>query len=101
MEHHAQGDPLGPSFVYFFILLRTALKDRPKGPSTANRQPPTANRQHMVCPWAFLGNLGTGTLLLFFFVEDRPDHAGESGVLDRTLCRYLTGLMWGQRLYRD
>ena len=29
----------------FFILLRTALKDRPKGPPIANRQlPPTANR---------------------------------------------------------
>ena len=29
-----------------FFLLRTALKDRPKGPPTANRQlPPTANRQ--------------------------------------------------------
>ena len=29
----------------FFFLLRTALRDRPKGPSTANRQlPPTANR---------------------------------------------------------
>ena len=29
----------------FFFLLRTALKDRPKGPSTANRQlPSTANR---------------------------------------------------------
>ena len=29
----------------FFILLRTALKDRPKGPPTANHQPPsTANR---------------------------------------------------------
>ena len=30
----------------FFFLLRTALQDRPKGPPTANRQPPTAtNRQ--------------------------------------------------------
>ena len=30
----------------FFFLLRTALKDRPKGPPTANHQtPPTANRQ--------------------------------------------------------
>ena len=31
----------------FFFLLRTALKDRPKGPPTANRQPPptAANRQ--------------------------------------------------------
>ena len=30
----------------FFFLLRTALKNRPKGPPTANRQPPTAtNRQ--------------------------------------------------------
>ena len=28
-----------------FLLLRTALKERPKGPPTANRQlPPTANR---------------------------------------------------------
>ena len=36
-----QGGPLGPRF---FFLLRTALKDRPKGPSTANHQPPpTAN----------------------------------------------------------
>ena len=32
--------------IFFLILLRTALKDRPKGPSTANYQPPpTANRQ--------------------------------------------------------
>ena len=62
-------------WVEIFFLLRTALKDRPKGPPTANHQPPptanhqpppTANRQHMVCPWAFLGNLGTGTLLFFF-----------------------------------
>ena len=30
---------------FFFFLLRTALKDRPKGPPTANHQPPTANRQ--------------------------------------------------------
>ena len=31
---------------FLLILVRTALKDRPKGPSTANRQPPpTANRQ--------------------------------------------------------
>ena len=30
---------------FFFFLLRTALKDRPKGPPTANRQlPSTANR---------------------------------------------------------
>ena len=30
----------------FFFVLRTALKDRPKGPPTANRQlPPTANRR--------------------------------------------------------
>ena len=29
-----------------FFLLRTALKDSPQGPPTANRQPPpTANRQ--------------------------------------------------------
>ena len=29
-----------------FFLLRTALMDRPQGPPTANRQPPTAaNRQ--------------------------------------------------------
>ena len=28
-----------------FFLLRTALRDRPKGPPTANRQPPTVNRQ--------------------------------------------------------
>ena len=29
-----------------FVLLRTTLRDRPKGPSTANHQPPpTANRQ--------------------------------------------------------
>ena len=35
----------GPDFFCFF-LLRTALKDRPKGPPTANRhQPPTTNRQ--------------------------------------------------------
>ena len=126
-----QGGPLGPRF--FFILLRTALKHRPKGPSTANHQPPptsnrhqlpttncqrrpnanhqlpttanchqppipnhqlppttinhhqppstashqppvanrqspTANCQHMVCPWAFLGNLGIGTHLLFFLL---------------------------------
>ena len=27
--------------------------------------------KHMVCPRAFLGNLGTGTLF-FFFVKDRP-----------------------------
>ena len=32
-----QGGPLGPRF---FFLLRTALKDRPKGPPTANYQPP-------------------------------------------------------------
>ena len=32
--------------IFVLILLRTALKDRPKGPSTANRQPPpTANRR--------------------------------------------------------
>ena len=38
-----QGGPLGTSF---FFWLSTALKDRPKGPPTANRdQPPTANRQ--------------------------------------------------------
>ena len=37
-----QGGPLG---TRFFFLLRTALKDRPKGPPTANRQPPTANHQ--------------------------------------------------------
>ena len=31
-----------------FFLLRTALKDRPKGPPTANRQlPPTANRRQL------------------------------------------------------
>ena len=124
-----QGGPLGRRF--FSFLLRTALKDHPKGPSTANHQPPTtnrrqpptvanrqqrptanrqplltainhqspttncrqppstaanrhqlpvasrqlptANRQHMVCPWAFLGNLGRGTLLFFFFVKDRPE----------------------------
>ena len=37
----------GSSFgTEIFFLLRTALKDRPKGPSTANHQPPpTANRQ--------------------------------------------------------
>ena len=29
-----------------FFLLRTALKDRPKGPPTANRQPPTATNCH-------------------------------------------------------
>ena len=28
-----------------FFLLRTTLWDRPKGPSTANHQPPTANRR--------------------------------------------------------
>ena len=34
----------GPDF--FFFLLRTALKDRPKGPPTANHQPPpTASHQ--------------------------------------------------------
>ena len=33
-------------YIFFCFLLRTALRDRPKGPSTANRQPPpTANRQ--------------------------------------------------------
>ena len=38
----AQGGPLGLRF--FFFGLRTALKDRPKGPSTANCQlPPTAS----------------------------------------------------------
>ena len=43
---HAQGGPLRTSF----FLLRTALKDRPKGPPTAkpptatNRQSPTTNR---------------------------------------------------------
>ena len=37
-----QGGPLGPRFSF---LLRTALKDRSKEPSTANHQPPpTANR---------------------------------------------------------
>ena len=28
----------------------------------AKRQPPTAHRQHMACPWAFLGKLCKGTL---------------------------------------
>ena len=28
----------------FFFFLRTGLRDRPKGPSAANHQPPTANR---------------------------------------------------------
>ena len=35
----------GPDYFFFTFLLRTALKDRPKGPPTANRQlPSTANR---------------------------------------------------------
>ena len=39
---HNQGGPLG---LRFFFSLRTTLKDRPQGPSTANHQPPpTANR---------------------------------------------------------
>ena len=39
-----RGGPLG---TWFFFWPRTALKDRPKGPPTANRQPPPAatNRQ--------------------------------------------------------
>ena len=41
-------------------------------PSTVSRQPPTANRQHMVCPWAFLGNVGTGTLLFFVLRQGPP-----------------------------
>ena len=36
----------GPQGTRFFFWLRTALRDRPKGPPTANHQPPTAtNRQ--------------------------------------------------------
>ena len=44
-EGPMQGGPLEPRV---FFLLRTAPKDRPKGPSTANHQPPpTANRHQL------------------------------------------------------
>ena len=75
-----------------FFLLRTALKDRPKGPPTANRQlPSTTNRhqpqptasgdqlpptmvEHMECPRAFLGKLVPEHF--FFPVKDHPGAGG-------------------------
>ena len=42
---YSQGGPLGPRF-FFLLLLRTALKDRPKGPSIANHQPPPTASRH-------------------------------------------------------
>ena len=69
-----------------FFLLRIAPRDhqpptaanrhqppipKPQPPSTTtNAQLPTAHRQHMVCPRAFLGKLCKGTF--FFPVKDRP-----------------------------
>ena len=88
----------------FFFLLRTALKDRPKGPPTANRQlpstanrhqPPTTNRhqppptasgdqppptmaEHMECPRAFFWENGFQNTF-FFCVKDRPASALTKG----------------------
>ena len=41
------GWSFGTEIFFFLVLLRTALKDRPKGPSTANHQLPTANNRQL------------------------------------------------------